>query len=210
MVSVPPEPGKVKLLDRVREAMRFKHYSLRTEPTYIDWIKRFIIYHGKRHPETMGVDEVRRFLNNLASERNVAASTQNQAFSALLFLYKEVLKQQSIREQTVQLRRFSRAEDEIVAAAPRAAGLRRGVAATSGVAIVNMQQREWNHRTGHQATRKKVRPLTRRVDAAAEIKVEARENREKRWQLTVESRRFSSDAASGIRSTVPFLPRARD
>jgi len=94
MVSVPPEPGKVKLLDRVREAMRFKHYSLRTERTYIDWIKRFIIYHGKRHPETMGADEVRRFLNNLASERNVAASTQNQAFSALLFLYKEVLKQQ--------------------------------------------------------------------------------------------------------------------
>jgi integron integrase len=94
MVSVPPEPGKVKLLDRVREAIRFKHYSLRTERTYIDWIKRFIIYHSKRHPETIGADEVRRFLNNLASEGNVAASTQNQAFSALLFLYKEVLKQQ--------------------------------------------------------------------------------------------------------------------
>src|SRR5437016_5727529 len=75
---------------------------------------------------------------------------------------------------------------------------------------VNMQQREWNHRTGHRATLKKVRPLTRRVDAAAEIKVEARENREKRWQPTVESRRFSCNAASGIRSTVPFLPRARD
>jgi integron integrase len=85
---------KVKLLDRVREASRFKNYSVRTEQAYVDWIKKFIIFHGKRHPNTMGADEVRGFLNHLASTVNVAASTQNQAFSALLFLYREVLRQE--------------------------------------------------------------------------------------------------------------------
>jgi hypothetical protein len=61
-----PEPRKPKLLDQVREAIRFKHYSLRTEKTYVDWIKRFILYHGKRHPQSMGPAEVRRFLGDLA------------------------------------------------------------------------------------------------------------------------------------------------
>jgi integrase len=85
--------GKRKLLDRVRDAIRFKHYSLRTEQAYVDWIKRFILFHGKRHPEAMGAEEVRTFLSDLAANQNVAASTQNQAFSALLFLYRDVLKQ---------------------------------------------------------------------------------------------------------------------
>ena len=86
--------GKIKLLDRVRAVIRFKHYSLRTEQAYVDWIKRFIIFHGKQHPETLGADAVREFLSDLVSTGNVAASTQNQAFSALLFLYREVLKQE--------------------------------------------------------------------------------------------------------------------
>jgi integron integrase len=89
-----PELRKPKLLDRVREAVRLKHYSLRTEKTYSEWIRRFILFHGKRHPQTMGAEEVRQFLSDLASNQDVAASTQNQAFSALLFLYKEVLKQE--------------------------------------------------------------------------------------------------------------------
>lgn len=71
-----------------------KHYSIRTEKTYVEWIKRFILFHGKRHPQLMGAEEVRQFLSDLATKRNVAASTQNQAFSALLFLYKEVLKEE--------------------------------------------------------------------------------------------------------------------
>lgn len=71
--------------------MRFKHYSLRTERTYREWIKRFIFFHGKRHPREMGAFEVERFLSDLAVTRKVAASTQNQAFNALLFLYREVL-----------------------------------------------------------------------------------------------------------------------
>jgi integron integrase len=85
--------GKPKLLDRVRDAIRFKHYSVRTEHAYADWIKRFILFHGKRHPKAMGAEEVRAFLSDLAANQNVAASTQNQALSALLFLYREVLKQ---------------------------------------------------------------------------------------------------------------------
>ena len=80
-----------KLLDRVRERIRFKHYSIRTEDSYVQWIKRFILFHGKRHPAEMGAVEVEAFLTHLAVEGNVAASTQNQARSALLFLYKEVL-----------------------------------------------------------------------------------------------------------------------
>ena len=84
---------KVKLLDQVRQTVRFKHYSVRTEEVYVDWIKKFIIFHGKRHPSAIGADEVRDFLNHLANRVNVAASTQNQAFSALLFLYREVLRQ---------------------------------------------------------------------------------------------------------------------
>lgn len=82
-----------RLLDRVREAIRRKHYSRRTEETYIHWIKRFILYFGKRHPMEMGATEVTAFLNHLATERHVASATQNQALSALLFLYKEALGQ---------------------------------------------------------------------------------------------------------------------
>src|SRR5215831_20499617 len=85
-----PNP-KLKLLDQVSEVMRFKHYSIRTETTYREWIKRFILFHGKRHPREMGAFEIERFLSDLAVRLHVAASTQNQAFNALLFLYREVL-----------------------------------------------------------------------------------------------------------------------
>ena len=81
-----------RLLEQVREAILLRHYSIRTEQAYTDWIKRFILFHGKRHPREMGAAEVERFLTHLAEEGRVAASTQNQALSALLFLYREVLK----------------------------------------------------------------------------------------------------------------------
>jgi tryptophanyl-tRNA synthetase len=81
-----------KLLDQVRDTIRRKHYSIRTEEAYIRWIKRYILYHGKRHPKDMGIPEIEAFLTYLAVEQHVAASTQNQALSALLFLYREVLK----------------------------------------------------------------------------------------------------------------------
>jgi integron integrase len=94
--SVAPEvpANNPKLLDRVRDVSRRKHYSIRTEQAYIDWIRRFILFHGKRHPTDMGEPELAEFLTHLARDKQVAASTQNQALSALLFLYKEVLKQE--------------------------------------------------------------------------------------------------------------------
>jgi hypothetical protein len=81
-----------KLLDHVRAAIRTRHYSVRTEKAYVQWIKRFIFFHQKRHPLEMGEAEVGQFLSNLACERQVSASTQNQALNALLFLYREVLE----------------------------------------------------------------------------------------------------------------------
>ena len=85
----PPDPPR--LLARARDKIRLKHYSIRTEQAYVDWIKRFIRFHGKRHPAALGAVEVEAFLTDLAVARHVAAATQNQAKSALLFLYKEVL-----------------------------------------------------------------------------------------------------------------------
>mgnify|MGYP000063311107 CR=1 FL=1 len=83
-----------KLLDQVREAIRIKHYSYRTEESYVAWIRRFILFHHKRHPKDMGTAEITAFLSHLAIDEQVAASTQNQALSALLFLYRTVLKQE--------------------------------------------------------------------------------------------------------------------
>jgi integron integrase len=80
-----------KLLDRMRAEIRVRHYSLRTEQSYVDWARRFILFHNKRHPRDMGAAEVRDFLSHLAVDRKVSASTQNQAKSSLLFLYREVL-----------------------------------------------------------------------------------------------------------------------
>ena len=84
-------PKSQRLLDRVRDKIRLRHYSIRTEQVYVDWIKRFIVFHGKRHPETLGASEVEAFLTNLAVEHNVAAATQNLAKSSILFLYRDVL-----------------------------------------------------------------------------------------------------------------------
>src|SRR6266567_1490601 len=91
-VASTPTKNKPKLLDQVRDAIRVKHYSIRTEQAYVDWIKRFILFHAKRHPKEMAEEEVAQFLTYLARKLDVAPSTQNQALSALLFLYKEVLK----------------------------------------------------------------------------------------------------------------------
>lgn len=82
---------KPKLLDQMRDRIRLKHYSIRTEASYLDWARRFILFHDKRHPAEMGKAEVEAFLSHLAVDRHVAAATQNQAKSAILFLYKEVL-----------------------------------------------------------------------------------------------------------------------
>jgi len=86
-----PSPQGKKILDQVSDAIRLKHYSYRTEQTYKEWIKRYILFHKKRHPAEMDAPEIQAFLSHLAVEKRVAASTQNQALSAILFLYKHVL-----------------------------------------------------------------------------------------------------------------------
>ena len=85
---------KPKLLDQVRDAMRLRHMSYRTEEAYVNWIRRFIYFHNRRHPKDMGADDIRAFLAPLAVHRHVAASTQNVALNALLFLYRHVLRQE--------------------------------------------------------------------------------------------------------------------
>ena len=80
--------NKPRLLDQVRDAMRVRHYSPRTEDAYIGWIKRFIFFHNKRHPVEFGEREISAFLSHLAVAKNVSAATQNQALAAILFLYK--------------------------------------------------------------------------------------------------------------------------
>jgi integron integrase len=94
VASPPAQPavgGAPRLLDRVRTALRTRHYSRKTEKTYVGWIRRFVLFHGKRHPSDMGAAEVTQYLSSLATAGHVAASTQNQALSALLFLYRDVL-----------------------------------------------------------------------------------------------------------------------
>ena len=86
----PPEPPR--LLDRVRETVRLHQYSYETEKAYVSWVRRFILFHGKRHPDDLGAQEVTAFLTDLAVTRKVSASTQNQALSAILFLYQKVLE----------------------------------------------------------------------------------------------------------------------
>jgi site-specific recombinase XerD len=91
-MSTPTQPKK--LLERVSETLRLKHYSRHTETSYLAWIKRFILFHHKRHPQEMGGPEIETFLTHLAVNEHIAASTQNQALSALLFLYRDVLRQE--------------------------------------------------------------------------------------------------------------------
>src|SRR6185503_13403387 len=86
-----PAPPAPRLLDQVREAIRYRHYSVRTERAYCQWILRFLRFHGLRHPRDLGAPHVTAFLSSLANRGNVAASTQNQALAALLFLYRQVL-----------------------------------------------------------------------------------------------------------------------
>lgn len=98
--SVVPAPAcpplasasRPRLLDHVRQVIRTRHYSDRTEKAYVHWIKRFIFFHNKRHPAEMGEAEIGRFLSSLATDSHVSASTQNQALNALLFLYREIVK----------------------------------------------------------------------------------------------------------------------
>jgi len=89
-----PSAPKPKLIDQVHQAIRTRHFSPKTEESYVHWIKRFIFFHNKRHPAEMGEKEIAQFLSSLASELHVSASTQNQALNAILFLYRDVLRKE--------------------------------------------------------------------------------------------------------------------
>ena len=119
-----------RLLDQLRAKARLLHYSLRTEEAYADWVKRFILFHGKRHPREMGAAEIEAFLGHLAVEKQVAASTQNQAFSAILFLYQKVLEIDLPRVDALRAKRPERlpvvlSVDEVRAVLDRIDGVER-------------------------------------------------------------------------------------
>ena len=101
-------PKKPKLLDELRSVLRMKHYSYRTEQSYVYWARRYIFFHGKKHPNTMGAPEVRSFCSYLAEKEHVSASTQNQAFNALLFLYRHVVGEELGVVDAVRAKRPSR------------------------------------------------------------------------------------------------------
>ncbi len=102
------------LLERAREILQLKHYSIRTEKAYIGWMRRYIMFHNKRHPREMGVPEIEAFLSHLAINDNVAGSTQNQAFNALLFLYEKVLNISLKNEKIDALRARKKANLPVV------------------------------------------------------------------------------------------------
>jgi integron integrase len=87
-----PPPSPPRLLDQMRENIRLRHYSLRTERSYMDWVRRYVRFHGLKHPRELGAEHVTAFLSSLANQRNVSASTQNQALAAILFLYRDVMR----------------------------------------------------------------------------------------------------------------------
>ncbi len=99
------EPRPRKLLDQVRDAIRVKHYAYSTEKTYVYWIRRFILFHNKRHPSEMGTAEVTQFLTHLAVAEHVASTTQNQALNAIVFLYRVVLQQELVEVDAVRAKK---------------------------------------------------------------------------------------------------------
>jgi len=126
-----PCPRPPRLLDQVRQVLRVRHYALRTETCYVQWITRFILFHGKRHPRDMGAAEIEQFLTHLAVNGRVSASTQNQAFHALLFLYQQVLEIDLGRIDAVRARRPKRLP--VVLAAAEVAAVLEHVDGADGV-----------------------------------------------------------------------------
>jgi integrase len=121
------------LLEQVRAKLQLLHYAIRTEETYVDWIRRFILFHDKRHPRQLGAVEIEAFLTHLAAHENVAASTQNQAFAAILFLYQKVLEADLPKLDAVRAKRPKRlpvvlSTDEVRTVLDRMTGVHRTMA----------------------------------------------------------------------------------
>jgi Phage integrase, N-terminal SAM-like domain len=167
--ALAPTQPRPKLLDQVRQAVRTRHYSPKTEESYVHWIKRFIFFHNKRHPAEMGEKEIGQFLSGLATDRQVSASTQNQALNAILFLYRDVLRKEiGLRrrrgscEKTAQASGgFNTPRSEIYSRCPRSfrladgdASLRSGPA-TDGVFAAESQRYRFHHQSNSCACRQR-------------------------------------------------------
>src|SRR6266446_8905384 len=126
-----PQPRPPRVLDQLRLVLRVRHYSRRTEGCYVHWARRFILFHRKRHPRTMGAAEVEQFLTHLAVTEHVSASTQNQALNALVFLYKQVLEIDLGRFDAVRARRPKRLP--VVLAPQEVAAVLEGVEGAEGL-----------------------------------------------------------------------------
>src|SRR5689334_13378181 len=117
-LDAPPDPSKsLRLMEIVRRAIRESRYSRKTEQAYVHWIRRFVMFHGRRHPKDLGPEHVREFLSTLATEANVSASTQNQALAAILFLYDRALRQPLPRIDGIAQAKRSRRVPEVLSQA---------------------------------------------------------------------------------------------
>jgi len=180
-----------KLLDQVSDVCRLRHLSLRTEEAYRNWIKRYIFFHNKRHPRDLDAEAVRAFLTHLAVNEHVAASTQNQAFHALLFLYRQVLKMEPLNITGVERARNSRSlpvvfskeeanaviahlkgEDKLIASLLYGSGLRIMEAVRLRVKDIDFSRGEITVRDG-KGEKDRLTMLPRSLAAALQVQIEA-------------------------------------
>jgi site-specific recombinase XerD len=145
---------KKKLLDQMRDVLRLKHYARKTEESYLYWARRYILFHNKRHPREMRQAEITAFLTHLAVEEHVAASTQNQAYSAILFLYREVLQQpldfplDAVRARKPQRLPTVLSQEEVRQLLDQMSGTERLIAQLlygTGLRVSEVVQRGWRH-----------------------------------------------------------------
>lgn len=185
----PEDPRPPRLLDQVRAKLRLLHYAIRTEEAYVDWIRRYILFHHKRHPREMGATDIEAFLTHLAVDGKVAASTQNQALAALLFLYQKVLEIELPRLDAIRAKRPKRlpvvlSTDEVRAVLDRMTGIPRLMAELmygSGLRLLEtcrLRIKDLDFARGQIVVREgkgdkdRVVPLPKRVEASLHAQIE--------------------------------------
>ena len=183
------DPRPPRLLDQVRAKLRLLHYAIRTEEAYVDWIRRFILFHDKKHPRAMGAVEIEGFLTHLAVNERVAASTQNQALAAILFLYQKVLEAELPRLDAVRAKRPKRlpvvlSTDEVRAVLDRMTGNHRTMAELmygSGLRLLEtcrLRVKDIDFARGQIVVREgkgdkdRVVPLPKRLEGALRVQIE--------------------------------------
>ncbi|MEO6879235.1 MAG: integron integrase, partial [Gemmatimonadaceae bacterium] len=207
-LNAPPDPARrLRLMEVVRRRLRERRYSRRTEQAYVYWVRRYIVYHGRRHPKDLGESEVRAFLSSLAVEDRVAASTQNQALAAVTFLYDSVLERPLVRIEGIQPARRSRHVPTVLAASEVRAilaklaepirlcaalmygsGLRLLECVALRIKDVDMERREIVVRGGKGGKDRRVPLAERCIPQLTKL-------------LAEEQKRFRVDTRSGVRTT---------